>query len=85
MADTHITYEEHNILKDMFIKQLGIKSLAIEEDKTEAKQILGETLSGISQDELTKSTVDELVHKMLSQIAVEKIDNKALIEIYKTL
>lgn len=85
MADTVITYEEHNVLKDMFIKQLGIKSISIEEDKTEAKQIISDTLPGISADELGKSTVDELVHKMLEQIAVDKIDNKTLIEIYKTL
>lgn len=85
IADTPITYEEHTQLKQMFLKEYGVKSVHIEEDKKATKDLISETLPGVTQDDLAKSTVDELVHKMLSQVEVDKIDNKLLVEIYKTL
>ncbi len=85
IADTKITYEEHSMLKDTFLKQYGVRSISIEEDKAAAKAILSETLPGITQDELAKSTTDELVHKMLSQLSVDGINSKTLVELYKAL
>jgi hypothetical protein len=85
IADTKITYEEHTLLKDTFLKQYGVRAISIEEDKVAAKAILSETLPGITTDELAKSTVDELVHKMLSQLSVEGINSKTLVELYKAL
>lgn len=85
IADTKITYEEHALLKDTFLKEYGVRAISIEEDKATAKQILAETLPGITNDELAKSTTDELVHKMLSQLTVDGINNKTLVELYKSL
>lgn len=85
IADTSITYEEHSAIKEMFTKQYGVRSITIEEDKVATKQILAETLPGITSDELAKSTTDELIHKMLQQLTAEGIDNKTLVDLYKTL
>jgi len=85
IADTKISYEEHMLLKQTFIKQYGVRSISIEEDKVAAKSILADTLPGITNDELAKSTVDELVHKMLSQLTVDGINSKVLVELYKAL
>lgn len=85
IADTKITYEEHTLLKDMFMKQYGVRAMTIEEDKVAARAILTETLPGLTNDELAKSSIDELVHKMLSQLTVDGINNKTLTDLYKAL
>jgi DNA repair exonuclease SbcCD nuclease subunit len=85
IADTAITFEEHRMLKDSFLKEYGVKSAEIIEDKRVARAALTETLSEVDQADLAKMTVDELVEKMLVEVAVENIDGKTLAEIYKTL
>jgi len=85
IADTKITYEEHALLKTMFLKEHGVRAIEITEDKVAAKQILAESLPGITSDELAKSTTDELVHKMLSHLSVDGINSKTLVELYKAL
>lgn len=85
IADTKITYEEHTMLKNSFLKQYGVRAISIEEDKVAAKEILAETIPGITTDELAKSTTEELVHKMLSHMTVDGINSKTLVELYKSL
>ena len=85
IADVEISYEEHTQLKQEFIKRYGVRSVLIEEDKQAVKERISEALPGIGEEELANSTVDELVHKMLSNVQIENIDNTLLTDIYKSL
>lgn len=85
VADTAISYEEHLALKQMYSKDYGVRGITILEDKKEIKNILAETLPGVTAEEIARSTVDELVHQMLGQVKADKINNELLVNLYKSL
>ena len=83
LADEEITFEESGVLKQSLIKKYKLRDFSLEESLELAQTLSDTETDDIEIDELM--SIDEIVPQMLEQIESEKIDNKKLVRIYKSL
>jgi DNA repair exonuclease SbcCD nuclease subunit len=89
--DEDMPIEELTAIKEAFIKKYNLRELTMEETSSEDLGIaLRDTDTDVNEptadgDLSEFNTVDDLVIKMLSDIAVDQIDNALLIEEYRAL
>lgn len=83
LADEKITFEQSVALKQSLIKKYNLRDFALEESLELAEALTETDAEDVEIDELM--SIDEFIPQMLEQIESDKIDNKKLIRIYKSL
>jgi hypothetical protein len=77
--DIEISYEEANFIKETFVRDYGLREMALIPNKS----------AGVEEDlapgELKFESVDQIVVDQLTAIESEFYDNKLLLKIYQTL
>lgn len=84
IIDIPVTFEESNYLRQRFTEKYYLREFAMEE-ASEIHQALSETENAIDWDNSEISSIDDLVHEMLTGINSEHINNAMLIQLYQEL
>jgi hypothetical protein len=77
--DIEISYEEANFIKETFVRDYGLREMALIPNKA----------AGVEEDlapgEIKFESVDQIVTDQLTNIESEFYDNKLLLKIYQNL
>lgn len=85
IADCDMSYEDHMELKRSLTKEFGVRTFTVEQDVKAAREIVEDTMTGVSLEDMRKMTVDELVRKMLQQVQSDSINPTTLVDLYQSL
>jgi len=77
--DIEISYEEANYIKETYIKQYGLREMALMPNKRSALE------EDMSPGDVRFESVDQIVTDQITRIESEFYDPKLLLEIYQTL
>ena len=77
--DIEISYEEANFIKETFIKDYGLREMALIPNKS------GSVDTDMAPGEIKFESVDQIVTDQITNIESEFYDNKLLLKIYQTL
>jgi hypothetical protein len=77
--DIEISYEEANFIKETFVRDYGLREMALIPNKTASVE------EDLAPGEVKFESVDQIVVDQLTNIESEFYDNKLLLKIYQTL
>ena len=77
--DIEISYEEANFIKETYIKEYGLREMALIPNKNSAVD------TDMAPGEVKFESVDQIVTDQITNIESEFYDNKLLLKIYQTL
>jgi F420-0:gamma-glutamyl ligase-like protein len=77
--DIEISYEEANFIKETFIKDYGLREMALIPNKTAGVDV------DLAPGDVKFESVDQIVTDQLTNIESEFYDNKLLLQIYQNL
>ena len=77
--DIEISYEEANFIKETFIRDYGLREMALIPNKSSSVD------TDMSPGEIKFESVDQIVTDQITNIASEFYDNKLLLKIYQNL
>jgi hypothetical protein len=77
--DIDISYEEANFIKETFVKDYGLREMALVPNKSASID------TDLAPGEITFESVDQIVTDQLTNIESEFYDNKLLLQIYQNL
>jgi hypothetical protein len=77
--DIEISYEEANFIKETFIKNHGLREMALIPNKAVSVE------EDMAPGDVKFESVDQIVTDQLTNIESEFYDNKLLLKIYQTL
>ena len=84
VIDIPVNFEESNYLRQKYSEKYGLREFAMEEAR-EIHEALSETEDAIDWESHDISSIDDLVHEMLTNIKSEHIDNALLVQLYRDL
>jgi hypothetical protein len=77
--DIEISYEEANFIKETFIRDYGLREMALIPNKSSSVD------TDMAPGEIKFESVDQIVTDQITNIASEFYDNKLLLKIYQNL
>jgi hypothetical protein len=77
--DIEISYEEANFIKETYIREYGLREMALIPNKNSAVD------TDMAPGEVKFESVDQIVTDQITNIESEFYDNKLLLKIYQTL
>ena len=77
--DIEISYEEANFIKEKYIREYGLREMALIPNKNSAVD------TDMAPGEVKFESVDQIVTDQITNIESEFYDNKLLLKIYQTL
>jgi hypothetical protein len=77
--DIEISYEEANFIKETFIRDYGLREMALIPNKNSSVD------TDMAPGEIKFESVDQIVTDQITNIASEFYDNKLLLKIYQNL
>jgi len=77
--DIEISYEEANFVKETFIKDYGLREMALIPSKSSSVD------TDMAPGEIKFESVDQIVTDQITNIESEFYDNKLLLKIYQNL
>ena len=84
LIDIPVNFEESNYLRQKYSDQYNLREFAMEEAR-EIHEALSETEEVIDWESHDISSIDDLVHEMLTSIKSDHIDNGMLVRLYSNL
>jgi F420-0:gamma-glutamyl ligase-like protein len=77
--DIEISYEEANFIKETFIREYGLREMALIPNQTAGVDV------DLAPGDVKFESVDQIVTDQLTNIESEFYDNKLLLQIYQNL